>query len=156
MNSVILVAGIIALILNIVILMYILELEKEKCDCSEHWMRDMIKYWTAVVIVINVLNLVVPSAMGACISDPICSVLHKLYGLVGLIYIIILVVYYVHLNKQENCPCAFDWKRHVLIYPIIIFGVAFLLGFLKGLSGSDISRNSSRRLSNSSKKSRRK
>ena len=157
MNSVVLVSGIIALILNVVILMYVLELEREKCDCSDHWMRDMIKYWTIVMLVVGVLNLVVPSAIRSCKSNQIWYVLHKLYGLVGLVYIIILVVYYVHINRQTNCPCALDWKRHVLIYPVIIFGIAFVVGFLKGFSNSLLSsRTNSRRVNNSPRKSNRK
>ena len=136
MNNVVLITGIVSLVISVVILLYVLELEREKCDCSEHWMRDMIKYWTIVVISIGLLNLVVPSAMIACRTNPICSLLHLLYGLVGLVYIIILIVYYFHLEKQENCPCAADWKKHILIIPVIIFGIAFLVGFIKGMTGS--------------------
>ena len=39
---------------NILILMYVLRLEKEKCECSkEGWMRDFIKY-------VSIINLVLP------------------------------------------------------------------------------------------------
>jgi hypothetical protein len=149
MNSVVLVSGIIVLVINVIILIYVLELEREKCNCSKHWMRDLIKYWSGVVIVVGVLNLIVPSVIVACATNPICSVLHGLYGLVGFAYIIILVVYYVHLNKQTECPCALDWKKHVLIVPIVMFSITFVFGFIKGFNKATL-----RKLSNSKKSNR--
>ena len=147
MNNVVLVGGIIGLVINVVILLYVLELERENCDCSQHWMRDMIKYWTVVVIVVGVLNLVAPQVLKACVSNPVCSVLHALYGLVGLVYIIILIVYYVHLERQTDCPCASDWKKHVLIVPIVVFAIVFILAFIKGFRGAALKRVNRRKIS---------
>ena len=150
MNNVVLITGIVSLVISVVILLYVLELEREKCDCSQHWMRDMIKYWTIVVIVVGVLNLVAPKVLDACVSNPVCSVVHGLYGLVGLVYIIILIVYYVHLEKQENCPCASDWKKHALIIPVIVFVILFIVGFVKGFNSSALRRMNRRKLNNKS------
>jgi len=152
MNNVVLITGIVSLVVSVVILLYVLELEKEKCECSQHWMRDMIKYWTIVVIVVGVLNLVAPKVLDACVSNPVCSVVHGLYGLVGLVYIIILIVYYVHLEKQENCPCASDWKKHALIIPVIVFVIFFGIGFFIGFRRSSLRRVNRRKLSNGPKK----
>ena len=151
MNSVALVSGIIVLVINFIILLYVLELEREQCNCSAHWMRDLIKYWSGVVIVVGVLNLVIPSAISTCASNPLCAVLHGLYGLVGFAYIIILVVYYVHLNKQKDCHCALDWKKHLLIVPVIGFSIAFGVGFIKGFNKATL-----KKISNNAKKSNRK
>jgi hypothetical protein len=150
MNNVVLVTGIVALVVNVVILMYVLELEREKCDCSQHWMRDMIKYWSIVVIVVGVLNLLAPQVLRACASNPICSVLHGLYGLVGLVYIVILIVFYVHLEKQTDCPCASDWKKHVLIIPVIVFTILFVVGFVKGFNSTTLRSINRRKLNNKS------
>jgi hypothetical protein len=157
MNNVVLITGIVSLIISVIILLYVLELERENCDCSQHWMRDMIKYWTGVVIVVGVLNLVAPQVLKACSANPICSVLHALYGLVGLVYIIILIVYYVHLERQTDCPCASDWKKHALIVPIVVFAIVFILAFVKGFTNaSALKRLSGRKLSNGPKKSNKK
>jgi hypothetical protein len=150
MNSVVLVTGIVALLVNVVILIYVLELEREKCDCSQHWMRDLIKYWSIVVIVVGVLNLIAPQVLDACVSNPLCAVLHGLYGLVGLVYIVILIVFYVHLEKQTDCPCSSDWKKHALIIPVIVFTVLFVVGFVKGFNSTALRRINRRKLNNKS------
>ena len=156
MNNVVLITGIVSLVVSVVILLYVLELEKEKCECSQHWMRDMIKYWTIVVIVVGVLNLVAPKVLDECVSNPVCSVVHGLYGFVGLVYIIVLIYYYVHLEKQENCPCASDWKKHALIIPVIAFVILFVIGFVIGFRRSALRRVNRRKLNNGPKKSNRK
>ena len=37
-------AGIIGIAANVIILLYVLQLEKENCTCSENWKRYYIKY----------------------------------------------------------------------------------------------------------------
>ena len=156
MNNVMLVTGVVSLVVSVVILLYVLELEREKCDCSDHWMRDMIEYWTIVVIVVGVLNLVAPKALDACVSNPVCSVVHGLYGIVGLVYVIVLIVYYVRLEKQENCPCSTNWKKHALIIPVIVFVILFVIGFVIGFRRSALKRVNRPKLNNGPKKSNRK
>jgi hypothetical protein len=155
MNGVVLVSMIITLVINIIILMYVLELEKEKCGCSKHWMRDFIKYWTMLMIVIGVLFVIIPSLMISCVlNNTICRALHSLYGLVGLVYIVVLIVYYFHINRHTDCACALDWKRHVLIYPLVIFGLALVVGFGSAVIGKPINRLRNRRISSSRKSNR--
>ena len=40
-------------ILLIMFFIYIRDLEKENCTCSENWKRDYIKYFTAFMILIR-------------------------------------------------------------------------------------------------------
>ena len=149
MNGVILVSMIIMLVINVIILMYVLELEKEKCGCSKHWMRDFIKYWTILMIVIGVVLLIAPSLIGSCISNALCNVLYNLYQLVGFVYMVVLIVYYFYLNRHSDCACALDWKRHVLIWPIVILGLAFIIGFGSAMIGKPINRIRNRKMSSS-------
>ena len=158
MNGVILVSMIIMLVINVIILMYVLELEKEKCGCSKHWMRDFIKYWTILMIVIGVLLLIIPSVIVSCVlNNTICSVLHNLYQFIGFVYMVVLIVYYFHLNRHSDCACALDWKRHLLIWPIVMLGLAFIVGFGSAMIGKPINRIRNRKMSSSkSNKSNRK
>jgi hypothetical protein len=158
MNGIILISGIIILVINIIILMYVLELEKEKCGCSKHWMRDFIKYWTILMIVIGVLLLIIPTLMISCVlNNSICRALHSLYGIVGTVYMVVLIVYYFHLNRHTDCYCALDWKRHVLIWPIVLLGLAFVVGIGSAIFGKPINRIRNRKMSSSkSNKSNRK
>ena len=136
LDNVIIISGIIVIVLNVLILMYVSDLEKNKCGCSKHWMRDFIKYWSMLLILVAVLTLVVPSALLASSNNVLCKALYGLYGLVGFVYLVIIIVYYFDIKKKTNCECALDWKRHVLIYPIVVFALAFLVGFVSGVSKS--------------------
>jgi hypothetical protein len=154
MNGIVLVSAIIMIIINIIILMYILDLEKEQCMCSKHWMRDFIKYWTMLMIVVGVLLIIVPSLAISCVSNAVCRSLYKLYSVIGLVYIVVLIVYYFHLNRKTDCACALDWKRHALLWPIAVLCLGFLVGAGSAIFGKPINRMRNNRIS--SKKSSRK
>jgi len=125
-------AGIIGITANVIILLYVLQLEREYCECSKNWKRDYIKYWSIVVIISTVISLLIPSLL-----DPkkiIKNSLHMLYFsislLVGLFYTITLIVYYVQLHKKKNCICSQDWKKHFMIYPIAMIAITFAFVFI--------------------------
>ena len=81
LDNVIIISGIVVIVLNVLILMYVSDLEKNNCGCSKHWMRDFIKYWSMLLILVAVLTLVVPSALLACSNNALCKALYGLYGL---------------------------------------------------------------------------
>jgi hypothetical protein len=127
-------AGFIGIAANVIILLYVLELEKENCTCSENWKRDYIKYWSIIVIISAVIGLFIPSLL-----DPkkiMKNSLYKLYFsislLAGLFYTISLIVYYVQLNNKKNCICSNDWKKHFMIYPIAMIALTFIFVFVLG------------------------
>ena len=127
-------AGIIGIAANVIILLYVLELEKEKCACSENWKRDYIKYWSIIVIISTVIGLLMPSLL-----DPkkiMINSLHKLYFgislLAGLFYTITLIVYYIQLNNKKKCLCSKDWKKHFMIYPVVMIALSFIFVFILG------------------------
>ena len=127
-------AGFIGIVANVIILLYVLELEKENCACSENWKRDYIKYWSIIVIISTVIGLLMPSLL-----DPkkiMINSLHKLYFgisiLAGLFYTITLIVYYIQLNNKKKCVCSKDWKKHFMIYPIAMIAITFIFVFILG------------------------
>ena len=52
------ISSLIAIAINAYLLDYILRLEKRDCECSNHWQRDYIKYFSIVIIVISVLMII--------------------------------------------------------------------------------------------------
>ena len=58
--------GILGLVFIIIILIYILELEKKNCDCSKHWMRDFIKYVSIIMLIITTIILFIPNGKELC------------------------------------------------------------------------------------------
>lgn len=127
-------AGFIGIAANVIILLYVLELEKEKCTCSENWKRYYIKYWSIIVIISTVICLLMPRLL-----DPkkiMKNSLQKLYFIIsllaGLFYTITLIVYYVQLNKNKKCICSNDWKKHFMIYPVALISITFIFVFILG------------------------
>ena len=67
--------------------------------------------------------------------------LFSLIGLTSVAYVITLLVYFFKL-KIEDCKCSEDWKRKVLIYPLIIIGVVVaLVLFLMFVLGAAAKKN---------------
>ena len=112
--------------------MYVLELEKDKCKCSNHLMRDFIKYMSIIIIIFSIIILLFPNIKSLCKNNILCNIILKFYAIAILIYTVVIIVYYFHIKKQKNCNCSLDWKRHALLYPLFIIPIVivFLLIFL--------------------------
>ena len=64
LDNLVLYTGIIILI-NLILFSYVLKLEREKCDCSDNWMRDYIKYYTSILVILSLITLIVPVFLGS-------------------------------------------------------------------------------------------
>ena len=95
-------------ILLIMFLLYIRDLEKSKCTCSENWKRDYIKYFTAFTILLNAVSIFYPNIM------------NKLFGrlqfVIGILGIVWLVCIFLWVNKldKEKCKCSEGWERDTI------------------------------------------
>ena len=117
---------------NILILMYVLGLEKEKCECSkEKWMRDFIKYFAMINLGLPVLFLLMAPLLPNITSSLVNVKNSALVGLLslvgltlvllGLAYIVIIIIYYIRLSKKPDCDCSLGPKRYFLLYPVVTF-----------------------------------
>ena len=106
----------VVLLANVGILMYILELEREHCECSKNWKRDFAKYVSIIFIVLGAFKIVFD------ISYP-NLLLVKSLNLVAMAYSIIILVYFAQLYYSK-CACSEDNKRYLLLYPAFLFPVA--------------------------------
>lgn len=88
-------------------------------------------------MVINILSILmslglfdgIGSGVKSSILFPLLSIL---YVLVAVVYLCITFVFYIDLTVHKGCECSDDWKKHVLLYPIVavlwslLFGVYIL------------------------------
>ncbi len=135
MDTLVLYFGIVILI-NLILLTYILKLERKNCDCSERWMRDYIKYYSATLIILALILLVLPVLVKRKIKINMV-----LFGLIRSVIIIatLIQVYSVFKYSQElqcklkSCKCSDDWRAGFM-YWLGIFGFVIytllLLAFL--------------------------
>lgn len=110
---------------------YVLKLERIKCICSEDNRRDIIKYYSGLLIVMGVLMIVVPKNL------PILKqYVLPLIGLLNIVYLVV-VVSYVRNLVNKKCECSGTWERDVMYaYSLMLMAVVAL--FLVSIVGSMI------------------
>jgi hypothetical protein len=146
MNMVNCLSCIVSLIAAVVIYMYVSDLEKEQCECSKGWKRDVVKYLSIVFMIINVLSMFMSLGLfdgvgNSLKSSAIFPLLSVLYVLVSLVYLCITLVLYIDLTTDKGCGCSHDWKRHSLLYPIIVFLLSLLFAvYMLTMNWSSISK----------------
>ena len=115
--------------INALILKFTLENENEKCECALKWHHEAVKYLAPVVIVVMFVKILFgPNPFNNFRLNVIYGVL---LGLLGVTYLIILTSQFIDL-KIHNCECSEDWKRVLLLYPLVpvAFGILSLLHVL--------------------------
>jgi|TARA_B100000497_G_C7492606_1_gene301422 hypothetical protein len=105
------------------------ELEKNGCECSDLWQRNVI-HWVALILLIAIgINVVF---LIANIKSKVFDVFRILASILQIFYIAFIFDYITKLKKLE-CKCSENWKREYgyissIIY-IVIYGI-FLLSII--------------------------
>lgn len=102
------------------------ELEKNGCECSDLWHRNVI-HWVALILLIAFGIKVV--FLIANIRSNVFNVFSILVGILQICYIVFIFDYITKLKELE-CKCSEDWKREYgyissIIY-IVIYGISLL------------------------------
>ncbi len=93
---------------------YVVNLERIGCDCSGHWQRDFIKYYSLVAIVVTA-SLFITSMSGSNGRLPILFA--TLLSIFGLANSFILFFYTKKLmDCDERCQCSAGLVRTMLHY----------------------------------------
>tara|TARA_B100000497_G_C7504628_1_gene307811 strand:+ start:69 stop:668 length:600 start_codon:yes stop_codon:yes gene_type:complete len=136
------VGSIIGIIININALIWLQKLEKIKCACSEHWMRNYIKYYLYVIIpmffiglIINIYAYVADVSINEIHNNDLFILYRSFAGIVSLFGFanIFIVIIFINRLKELNCECSEDIKREVywvyniLLATIIALTILFML-----------------------------
>ena len=116
----------IVILLNTLIINYVYTLEKNKCECSQGWKREYIKYFAIITIILVVVNSIfrkIPKSFLMPIST--------LYSIGGLINIYVLFSYSNSMIKN-TCECSNSWERQ-FIYYYSIFVISLYVFLVAGL-----------------------
>ena len=114
----------IVLLINILILNYVIKLEKITCECSDNWKRDYIKYYaivtlllTLVICVIPVMNMILNKKMNmkSILSTPVSRVISSIYGVAGIVNVYALFSYSQNVILSQ-CDCSKSWERMFIYY----------------------------------------
>ena len=122
----------VSIALQSVILKYVLENERNNCECALSWHHRFIKYFAPIVIVMLFVNLLFGKNIASLRSrrdEPAVKavlLLLSVFALVSLVYSIVLIVYFFKLQLQD-CKCSEDWKRYALVLPLILLAIILLV-----------------------------
>ena len=121
----------VSIALQAIILKYVLENEKNNCECALSWHHRFIKFFSPILIVMLFVNLLFSKELMGLRNkkNPVAKllmVLLSLFAFLSFVYSIILIVYFFVLQVKD-CKCSEDWKRYALVAPIIVVAILLLV-----------------------------
>ena len=118
---------IIYILVTCIIVKYIRDLERKKCECSNYWYRDFIKNFSVIFFVIVCIYLYdQKSFLKKLLSSNVLLIIMSILKFIAIIYFACLIVYFIKLKNSE-CKCSKDWKRKFFLYPILLFSITMIL-----------------------------
>jgi len=117
------------LLIQGIFLNFVVKLERKQCECSRDIRRDIIKYYSVVLIVLSLLMIVVPKN-----SPLLVKYVLPLAGLLNLVYIGV-VVSYVHKLVNKKCECSGTWGRDVMYYYSLLILAVMLITLVTIVGG---------------------
>ena len=112
---------------NSLILKYVLENERNNCECALTWHHNFIKLYAPVVIFLSFARLLFIDEIKKSMKTKLFGLIFGILGLISFAYSITLIIYFFKLQRESNCDCSRDWKRNVLAYPLVIIAIAILV-----------------------------
>ena len=112
---------------NSLILKYVLENERNNCECALTWHHNFIKLYAPVVIFLSFARLLFIDEIKKSMKTKLFGLIFGILGLISFAYSITLIIYFFKLQRESNCDCSRDWKINVLAYPLVIIAIAILV-----------------------------
>jgi hypothetical protein len=128
----------IIILINLLIINYVIKLEKKECACSSHWKRDYIKYYSMLTVLLAFfvlcislsLNITSSKSFKKIIKSPLFKSVYILYFIAGVINIWALFTYSQNIVISK-CKCSESWERSVIYYySMIIVSVYIFISIL--------------------------
>ena len=133
---------ILVIILYVSIYLWLMELEKNGCECAKLWHYDYIKYMSILLLVtlVFIFLFTIMSLLSKAynVKIPFFKEILITFGFIYitnsvlvLSYMGILLDYILKLKELQDCKCSEDWKRDYGYYYTIIYFtlIAFLISY---------------------------
>lgn len=109
---------ILGIVLQLLILRYLLTLEKIGCKCAMDWRRDYIMFYLGLLIVFSLVNLF--------LTPDVIPLLQSSMFVLGVLNVVF-VLQYVHRLKKEKCECSASVYREVMYILAVINAFLYAL-----------------------------
>lgn len=114
--------------LNSLILKYVLENESNNCECALSWHHNYIKVFAPVIIFNAFARLLFSNELNKARRNTLFMIIFGIISLATFVYTVTIIVYFFKLQR-DDCKCSEDWKRQLLIYPVVVVTIIFLIFF---------------------------
>ena len=116
--------------LHVAMYMWTTELEKENCDCSDLWHRNLINIFSILLLILIPVNFYLRYKNFLPIKSfnlDLKTGYSIIVGGIGVFYMVIILDYVMKL-KEKNCECSEDWKREYgYIFTIVYISLLLLV-----------------------------
>lgn len=123
------ISAVLRFIIFSIFFLYVINLERDNCECSIDWKREYVKYFSLTLVIFSIIEFIFPLVYSKLYF------IQFLLGLGGLAFIFI-VVSYIRDLKRNDCRCSKDWKRTAMeVYAwisIILLVVSILFSVFVG------------------------
>lgn len=130
------VGNIFGIAIAIMAYIWLVNLEKINCACSESWMRKYIKYYLTaylalfgVSLFINIAIYLLDMNLSEMQSNPLIIIFNTVISIFNIFAIpnIIISIIFITRLKEMNCECSEDIKREVYwVYNIVLASILAL------------------------------
>jgi hypothetical protein len=102
--------GVSAILFNVIVLVYIINLENKLCNCIRDWRHDFIKYYSIILISLSIILMVIGDAKNNIVMQVLRGII-----MAGSLVNIWCVYTYIGDLDRTKCACATE-KTKVLHY----------------------------------------
>lgn len=125
---------IITIVFGALFMKYVTDLESDKCDCSDSFDRNFIKYYSVVFIIIQFTRLVLFNRFTFSFKNlPVVrrpNLLTFIFTFLNFYYLFTLYRYTNHLKNKE-CDCSKNWIRKLMhTYSFVIILLLVFIIFI--------------------------
>ena len=124
----------ISLIVYFLYINYINKLEREKCCCSNNPDRTYIKYYTALLILINILATLYPNELNSILKQKNIAInIIAIVSISSFIYYIYVLRKYSTRLINEPCKCANEVELFYMKYHSLLLALFMIYYMLEAL-----------------------
>lgn len=110
--------GLIVFVIQVLIVKYLLNLEKIGCECAENWRKNFIIFYMIFSLIYSVIIILVPQTL-----PPIIQFILLSFGVAN----IIITIQYIYKLKKDKCECSESILREILYFIAIFNALLFIL-----------------------------
>jgi hypothetical protein len=116
----------VGILYNLLIILYLINLENEACNCVMDWRHNYLKYFSSALVILGIIGLFTDIHKSAIAS------LIKLLLCIGSIVNIYCLFTYIGDLDATNCSCARD-KQRTMHYFLYIWRWVLVISLMVGV-----------------------